>query len=76
MADITIPIKIDYRPGLVRGGGAWSGGRWVSQHALRQTPLPSCGQTHACKNITLAQLRCGREQELLTESHQYPIYMY
>ena len=32
----------------------------VSQHALRQTPLPPCGQTHACKNITLAQLRCGR----------------
>ena len=21
---------------------------------------PPCGQTHACKNITLAQLRCGR----------------
>ena len=47
-------------------GGAWSrgiclpGGGWVSQHALRQTPLPPCGQTHACKNITLAQLRYGR----------------
>ena len=26
---------------------------------LETTP-PLCGQTHACKNITLAQLRCGR----------------
>ena len=24
----------------------------VSQHALRQTPPPPCGQTDACKNIT------------------------
>ena len=24
-----------------------------------RTP-PPCGQTHACENITLAQLRCGR----------------
>ena len=47
-------------PGL--GGSAPWGGlvRGVSQHALRQTPLPPCGQTHTCKNITLAQLRCGR----------------
>ena len=45
--------------GGVCSGGCllWGGG---SQHALRQTPLPPCGQTHACKNITLAQLRCGR----------------
>ena len=58
-----------------RGGGAWSwgvcsrgvpcrggllpgGGGLVSQHALRQNP--PCGKTHACKNITLAQLRSGR----------------
>ena len=26
----------------------------ASQHALRQTPSPPCGQTHTCKNITLA----------------------
>ena len=54
--------------GLLQGD-AWSGGGGgvcsrggASQHALRQTPLPlpPCGQTHACKNITLAQLRCGR----------------
>ena len=44
------------------GGSAPSG--WVccrggiSQHALRQTPPR--GQTDACENITLAQLRCGR----------------
>ena len=38
------------------GGSLLQGG--ISQHALRQT-LP-CGQTDACKNITLAQLRCGR----------------
>ena len=30
----------------------WGGGL-ASQHALRQTP-PPCGQTHTCKNITLA----------------------
>ena len=46
-------------------GGACSGGclLWgvcvcsggvVSQHALRQTPPPPCGQTDACKNITFA----------------------
>ena len=34
----------------------------VSQHALRQTPSPLWTEflTHACENITLAQLRCGR----------------
>ena len=43
---------------LVPGGGLWS--RGVSaQHALRQTP-PVDRITDACKNITLAQLRCGR----------------
>ena len=26
----------------------------VSQHALRQTPPPPCGQTDACENITFA----------------------
>ena len=39
--------------------GVWSN-EGISQHALRQTPLPPCGQTDACENITLAQLRCGR----------------
>ena len=34
-------------------GGSPSGGGMASQHALRQTP-PPCGQTHTCKNITLA----------------------
>ena len=57
------------------GGSAWSGGvsAWsggclpgpggcISQHALRQTPSPLWTEflTHACENITLAQLRCGR----------------
>ena len=43
---------------LVQGGlpgpGGWVPGRGglASQHALRQTP--PCGQTHTCKNITLA----------------------
>ena len=32
----------------------------VSQHALRQTPSPVDRITDACKNITLAQLPCGR----------------
>ena len=45
------------------GGGTWSGG-WavVSQHALRQKPPPPPVDriTDACKNITLAQLRCSR----------------
>ena len=36
---------------LFRGGG-W--GQVVSEHALRQTPPPPCGQTDACKNITFA----------------------
>ena len=44
--------------GVCSGGSAPGGG--ISQHALRQTPLPPCGQTDACENITLAQLRCGR----------------
>ena len=44
-------------PGL---GGSLPGPGGISQHALRQTPLPPCGQTDACENITLAQLRCGR----------------
>ena len=43
------------------GVSAWSGGglpgpgAMASQHALIQTPSPpTCGQTHTCKNITLA----------------------
>ena len=39
------------------GGGCLLLG--VSQHALRQTP-PVNRITHACENITLPQLRCGR----------------
>ena len=35
------------------GGVPPSGGGMASQHALRQTPSPR-GQTHTCKNITLA----------------------
>ena len=53
------------------GGGAWSGvggggvpglgGGLASHHGLRQTPPPPVNRiTDACKNITLAQLRCGR----------------
>ena len=50
--------------GSARGGVCFQGG-WVSQHALRQTPLPPPrGQTHACENITLAQLRCGGNNRL------------
>ena len=40
-------------------GGVCSQGGVVSQHALRQTP-PVNRITHACENITLPQLRCGR----------------
>ena len=52
-------------PGL-GGGGAWSGGGvWSGVGGIpacteADTLHPPCGQTHACKNITLAQLRCGR----------------
>ena len=42
------------------GASALEGGRVVSQHALRQTPTPVNRITHACENITLPQLRCGR----------------
>ena len=38
---------------LIQGVSTWSGGGMASQHALRQTPSPPCGQTHTCKNITL-----------------------
>ena len=54
-------------PWGVSAPGGWSGGclLWggVSQHALRQTPSSPLWTeflTHACENITLAQLRCGR----------------
>ena len=46
-------------PGLGGVWCAWGGGGLASQHALRQTP-PVDRITDACKNITLAQLRCGR----------------
>ena len=56
---------------LLPGGLLWGGvcsrgvcllqGDGVSQHALRQTPpLWTEFLAHACENITLAQLRCGR----------------
>ena len=35
------------------GGGAWSGGG-IPACTEADTPPPPCGQTHACKNITLA----------------------
>ena len=37
--------------GLLRGGCI---------PACTEADTPPCGQTHACENITLAQLRCGR----------------
>ena len=50
--------------GVCSGGDVCFQGGWVSQHALRQTPLPPRGQTHACENITLARLRCGGNNRL------------
>ena len=46
------------------GGSAWSGGGllpggYIPACTEADTP-PPCGQTYACENITLAQLRCGR----------------
>ena len=41
-------------PGGSALGGCLLQGGVVSQHALRQTPPPPCGQTDACKNITFA----------------------
>ena len=35
------------------GGGAWSGGSGIPACTEADTP-PPCGQTHTCKNITLA----------------------
>ena len=40
--------------GVSTPGGCLLPGGVVSQHALRQTPTPLCGQTDACKNITFA----------------------
>ena len=40
--------------GVSAPGGCLLPGGVVSQHALRQTPPPPCGQTDACKNITFA----------------------
>ena len=60
------------RGGVCSRGCAWSGGvcsgggsaprGWVGIPACTEadTPPPPCGQAHACENITLAQLRCGR----------------
>ena len=51
---------------LLGPGGLPGRGGLASQHALRQTPSPPCGQTHTCKNITLAttSLRPVINQEL------------
>ena len=51
--------------GVSAPGGVCSGGgvsaRWGYIPACTEAdPLPPCGQTDACENITLAQLRCGR----------------
>ena len=43
-----------------RGGGCLLQGGVCSEHALRQTLPPVDRITDACKNITLAKLRCGR----------------
>ena len=55
---VSAPGGVPGPGGCLVWGGSAPGG--VSQHALRQTPLPPCGQTDTCENITLAQLRCGR----------------
>ena len=39
--------------------GVCSGG-FIPACTEADTPPPPCGQTDACENITLAQLRCGR----------------
>ena len=47
---------------LVRGpgpGGGVSGLGGFPACTEADTP-PPCGQTHACKNITFARLRCGQ----------------
>ena len=41
--------------GLVQGGLFWG---YIP--ACTEADTPPCGQTDACENITLAQLRCGR----------------
>ena len=49
---------------LVRGGGGvpgpGGGGGVPGPGGLGGRRHPPCGQTDTCKNITLAQLRCGR----------------
>ena len=46
---------------LLPGGVCSGGGVGIPACTEADTPpLPPRGQTHACKNITLAQLRCGR----------------
>ena len=48
---------------LPRGGGVGVCSWWgvvASKHALRQTPPAVNRITHACENIALPQLRCGR----------------
>ena len=46
-------------PGGLLWGGVCSGGVCITACTEADT-LPLFGQTHACENITLAQLRCGR----------------
>ena len=43
-----------------RGGGVPGGGVSGIPACTEADTLPPCGQTDTCKNITLAQLRCGR----------------
>ena len=45
--------------GCVLQGGSGPGGDFPASFCLQAAPPPH-GQTHACENITLAQLRCGR----------------
>ena len=42
------------------GGGSAPGGGGCGIPACTEADTPPRGQTHACENITLAQLRCGR----------------
>ena len=57
---VSVPGGVCSREVSAPGGVSAPGD--VFQHALRQTPSPLWTEflTHACENITLAQLRCSR----------------
>ena len=57
---VSAPGGVSALGGICSWGGLLRGEGVVSQHALRQTPPTVNRITHTCKNITLAQLRCGR----------------